>query len=229
MTFKKIIGKIHLWLGLASGLVVFIVSITGCIYVFEKELKGIFRKDRLITEVEEDAVRLSTSILVNNAEALFNHKYKAYSLVVPTSKNETLQVHFFKRRSIEETGLWTWYGQEQQYYYIVYMNPYNGQLVYMENTKWELFTVVEAVHTSLLLGPIGNRIIAVSVLIFFVLLISGIILWWPHNKKALRMRTWFQWKPKTKWKRKNYDLHNIPGFYVLFLAVIISITGLSWS
>ena len=33
---KKLIHQIHLYLGLVSGLVVFIVSTTGCLYVFEE-------------------------------------------------------------------------------------------------------------------------------------------------------------------------------------------------
>lgn len=229
MKFKRASGKIHLWLGLVSGLVVFVVSVTGCTYVFEKELKQFFYKERLVIERQNASKKLPVSVLVDRAEALFDHNIKAYSLVVPTSKNETLQVHFYKWLSIDKTGLWTWYGQEQEYYYIAYMNPYNGQLVYLENTKWEFFNVVEAIHKSLLLGPIGNRIIAVNVLIFLILLITGMVLWWPKNRKAFKARTWFRWKSSTKWRRKNYDLHNIPGFYILFFALIISITGLSWS
>lgn len=37
-TLKKNIGLLHLWLGLASGLIVFIVALTGSILVFEDEL-----------------------------------------------------------------------------------------------------------------------------------------------------------------------------------------------
>ena len=35
---KKNIGKLHLWLGLGSGLIVFIAALTGSILVFEKEI-----------------------------------------------------------------------------------------------------------------------------------------------------------------------------------------------
>ncbi|NIR64253.1 MAG: PepSY domain-containing protein, partial [Aliifodinibius sp.] len=41
-SLKKIIGKIHLWLGLATGLVVFVVAITGCIYCFEQEITSLY-------------------------------------------------------------------------------------------------------------------------------------------------------------------------------------------
>lgn len=37
-SLKKTIEKLHLWLGLASGVVVLIVSITGAIYTFEEEI-----------------------------------------------------------------------------------------------------------------------------------------------------------------------------------------------
>lgn len=37
-TLKKNIGFLHLWLGLASGLIVFIVALTGSILVFEDEI-----------------------------------------------------------------------------------------------------------------------------------------------------------------------------------------------
>ncbi|MEM8938407.1 MAG: PepSY-associated TM helix domain-containing protein [Bacteroidota bacterium] len=42
---NKIIGPVHLWLGLASDIIIFIVSITGCIYVFEKEFQNVIYHD----------------------------------------------------------------------------------------------------------------------------------------------------------------------------------------
>jgi uncharacterized iron-regulated membrane protein len=86
-------------------------------------------------------------------------------------------------------------------------------------------------HISLLLGhKFGSQIIGCSVLIFIIMLITGMILWWPKKrKKAIRQRLWFRWKDTTKWKRKNYDLHNILGFYIMIFALIIALTGLVWS
>lgn len=39
----------------------------------------------------------------------------------------------------------------------------------------------------------------------------------------------FQWKNSTRWRRKNYDIHKILGFYSLLLAIVIAFTGLIWS
>lgn len=82
---------------------------------------------------------------------------------------------------------------------------------------------------NLLMGETGRKIVAYSTIIFVVLLVTGIILWWPKNRKALKMATRFQWKPTTKWKRKNYDLHNILGFYASFIVIFIALTGLAFS
>jgi uncharacterized iron-regulated membrane protein len=74
----------------------------------------------------------------------------------------------------------------------------------------------------------GQIVVASATLVFLTLLISGLILWYPRNKNATKQRFRFKWKKETKWKRKNYDLHNITGFYVCLIALIFAITGLVW-
>ena len=39
--FSKINAWLHLWLGIASGIIVVIMGITGCILVFEQEIKSL--------------------------------------------------------------------------------------------------------------------------------------------------------------------------------------------
>src|SRR5690606_38199969 len=41
MKWKKWFGKLHLWLGLSTGLIVFIQGITGAIYCFAPELQSL--------------------------------------------------------------------------------------------------------------------------------------------------------------------------------------------
>jgi uncharacterized iron-regulated membrane protein len=75
---------------------------------------------------------------------------------------------------------------------------------------------------------IGQTVVASSTLVFLILILSGLYLWYPRNKNAVKQRFSFKWKKGTKWKRKNYDLHNITGFYILLIALIFAITGLVW-
>ena len=67
---------------------------------------------------------------------------------------------------------------------------------------------------------------ATATLVFLVMLISGLILWWPKNKKATKQRFSIKWN--ARWRRKNYDLHNVLGFYATWIAIILAVTGLVW-
>jgi len=67
MTAKKLVGKLHLWLGLASGGLVFIVAITGCILAFEQEIKTVLRPYQFV-EVANNRATLPPSRLKAIAE-----------------------------------------------------------------------------------------------------------------------------------------------------------------
>src|ERR1700748_67731 len=63
---KYWIGQIHLWLGLASGLVVLIVSITGCLFVFQKEISESIYKNKYF--IKPSGITLPLSVLQQNAQ-----------------------------------------------------------------------------------------------------------------------------------------------------------------
>ena len=68
--------------------------------------------------------------------------------------------------------------------------------------------------------------VASFTLIFVVMLISGLVLWWPRNKKGKRKSFTIKWD--ARWRRKNYDLHRVLGVYVYAIALILALTGLVW-
>lgn len=223
---KKAISKLHLWLGLTSGLVVFIISITGCIYVFEDELKSIFYKDKLYVEVPNNASKKPISELMEIAQKTLGEEHPIQLIKIPTDANRS---YLFRPKLERNKNALTYFG-EYEYYRMLYLNPYTGEVIENENAKYEFFTIVLRLHLNLLLKKeIGHYIVGTSVLIFVFMIVSGIVLWWPKNKAALKQRLSFLWKKSTKWKRKNYDLHNILGFYSSFLVLIIALTGLTWS
>jgi uncharacterized iron-regulated membrane protein len=114
-----------------------------------------------------------------------------------------------------------------EYYESVFLDPYTGEVVGRRNYKYDFFMVVKYLHWSLLLNtPYGQPIVGWSTALFVILLITGMVLWWPKKwTKAYRDRS-FKIKWKGSLRRVNYDLHNVPGFYSLIPALIIGITGL---
>ncbi len=49
---KKWSAKLHLWLGLSVGIIVFIVSLTGTLYVFKDEVQNILRKEAIYVKMK---------------------------------------------------------------------------------------------------------------------------------------------------------------------------------
>ena len=225
---KKIVVKIHLWLGLISGLVVFILGITGCIYAFEEEIKKWVYADKLFVNTGyEETLKSSLSSCLSIAQDELGDDFPIHSIRL---KDDIRSSYVFYHSFTNPDPSDIWYWDEVERYLAVYVDPYNSEVLHKEDLTFEFFNVVVWLHWSLLFKTkIGQPIVGGATLIFVIMLASGLFLWWPKNKKALRVSTWFRWKPTTKWRRKNYDLHNIIGFYSMFLLIFIALTGLIWA
>ena len=73
----------------------------------------------------------------------------------------------------------------------------------------------------------GKLIVGVSTLLFVVILVSGIVVWWPRNRKALVNRLKISGKKGAQ--RFWYDLHTAGGMYALLFLLVMALTGLTWS
>nr|MCU0354220.1 PepSY domain-containing protein [Cytophagales bacterium] len=120
------------------------------------------------------------------------------------------------------------YHEKEKIYHYVYINPYTGEVLKVKDLNYDFFTIIIQLHMNLLLPyEIGHQIVGAAVLVFVVSLISGLILWFPASKKGIKQRFSVKWN--AQWRRRNYDLHNVFGFYSFLLALIIALTGLVWS
>jgi uncharacterized iron-regulated membrane protein len=86
ITFKYLIRQVHLILGLASGLVVFIVAVTGSLYVFEEEGRELFQHDFYHVEHPGNA-RAPFSQMADTVKASGLKKVKMQLLYFTAKKN----------------------------------------------------------------------------------------------------------------------------------------------
>jgi len=219
-TGKYYIGQIHLWLGLVSGLVVLIVSITGCIFVFQKEITEARHPEWFF--IKPGSHTLPLSQLRDSAQAALGAGHPLSYTVTFRQPDRTWEFMAYREN---DTAL-TIFGATE-YYLSVFLDPYTGRVAGIRDNKYDFFMVIKYLHWSLLLNtPYGQPIVCYSTVVFVILLISGLVLWWPKKwTKAMRDRS-FKIKWKASFRRVNYDLHNVPGFYSLFPALIIAVTGL---
>lgn len=226
-TFKKWISKLHLWLGLTVGFFVLVISITGALYVFKDEIQNVIRKDYIHHNEQNISQKkiLPLRILEQKVSAQTKEKYPLHWAEIPLDKSKSYKFYYYERNP----NAWNYF-DEYVIYKTAYVNPFTGKVLALEDEKNGFFNIVKFIHWSFLLkSDWGTYIVGIPVLIFLIMLISGIILWWPKNKKARKQRFWFQWKNIKSWRRKNYDLHSILGFYSSIFALILTLTGLFYA
>ena len=117
---KKIIRKIHLWLGLSSGIIIVFLGITGCMLAFEREIETL-QTYRYVTPQEKSFI--APSVLKETATQLLPGK-TLHSVLYGT-KEEAAQMIF--------------YNEDPEYYYIIFMNPYTGNVLKVKNMDKDFF------------------------------------------------------------------------------------------
>ena len=206
--FNKINAWLHLWLGIGSGIIVIIISLTGAMLVFESEIKSM-SSPWLHASVTENTTQLPPSAI-----------YKSVHKAMP---DEIIQSVWYNgpgktaKVSIKDSDS------------LVYVNPYDAKIVAVVDHE-DFFHVIEEGHFHLWLPhEIGEVLTAWGTLIFFFLLISGLILWYPKKWNKANRNKSFKIKWNASFKRLNYDLHNVLGFYTLIIALLMAFTGLCLS
>lgn len=217
--FRKLMNDLHLWLGLGSGLILFVVCLTGTIYTFRTEVDEFFNKEKYFFEVPAGAALMNVDSLAAKVSAAQQGIVTGIS--IPTDKNRvwsfTVKPEKKNSKGANERG--------RQ----VLVNPYNGSIdSNTETGSSKFFVTMMKLHRWLLMEQkTGRIIVGIATIIFTFLLLSGIILWLPKR--------WRYWKQgffilfSGKWKRINYDLHNVLGFYSFLLMLVMALTGLCWS
>lgn len=208
MAYKKNILWLHKILGLVTGVVVFIVAITGCCWAFKEEIESLYVDDYTV-EIQNAPILTPTEVKTIGNSVFPNNTIHGS---IFNNSNEAIEIIF--------------YDAKPEFYQSVFLNPYTGDVMHIENHLSGFFSFILKGHMRLWFPKdIGEQIVGTSILIFILIIISGFILWVPKKRKNLKQRLKFMWKPTTRWKRKNFDLHAIVGFYICSLALILAFTG----
>ena len=226
---KRITGWLHLWLGLVSGIIVLTVTLSGTVFVFCDEIIDLCGGSAKYVQAPANAEKMTPEELlahfhqqVPDRKAFYFDTYKdadrsfrVASATKPPKDKSADKADKPKKKGRGPRGVFAYH----------YLDPYTGKVI--GSTKsYEFFYVVAHIHAQLLAGKFGKTVVGVASIIFFIQLIGGLILWWPKKWNKTTRTTAFKIKSGTKWRRKNYDFHNVFGFYSLLPAVFITITGL---
>lgn len=206
--------RIHLWLGLASSLVLTVVIGTGAIYVFRDEIIDLLNSD-VVKVSQQTGERLMThEEIIQHIEEATSGKVASISLPDNTKRAWSINI-----RMPEERGRGTNY----------YVNPYNGAYFDQKEARgYDFFFTMFKLHRWLLMDPaIGRPITGWSTIILSFLVITGLVIWLPK-----KVRFWYYGLKMTwrgNWKVFSFNFHKTLGFYASFFILLMALTGPQWS
>lgn len=208
--FSRIVAWLHLWPSIVAGVILVVVSLSGTIIVYCDEIMDWSAGEARFVNVPEDQKRVSSDVLKAN----FSKKNPGYDIS---------EFVFFKdpKRSVRIRA----FNPKGPKLAMVYANPYTGEILKKDETL-QFFFVMAHFHASFLAGKMGGWIVALATIVFVISTITGLILWWPKKWNKTTRQASFTIKWKARFKRFNYDLHNVYGFYSLIVCFMLGTTGL---
>jgi uncharacterized iron-regulated membrane protein len=200
--------QIHLWLGLVLGLVVGTVGLTGAIVVFRYELNRMTVPGTAY--VEEQSQRLSIDILTARVRA-------------DRPEDQIAQVSW----EVGPDTAWNYRSLSPEGHRIhTFIDQYTGEIVGQENYQDKTLQWFFDLHAYLLAGDTGKMLNGFVALTTIILSLTGLVIWWPG---IARWRAGLTYMWGAGWKRQNYDLHKVVGFYTCLALAFVSLTGAYFS
>ena len=200
----------HLVAGLVSGVVVLIMSVTGVLLTYQKQmtswadLRGLaggppaagatrLSADSLLRRLRSDSALTPTSIVWrNNASA-------PVEMVLPQQRR-------------------------------LFVNGYTGHVLGSGSADMrKFFRVVTDWHRWLAMSgerrDTGRMITGASNLAFLLLVLTGIWLWWPRNATRVAFRSVMRFRGGLSSKARDFNWHHVIGFWSFIPLAIIVASG----
>ncbi len=209
---RPLIFWLHLTLGCVAGLVILVMSVTGILLAFERQINGWVDSPAVLQGQSDSYAQASLDSML--AVLKRDGQGVPTELVLHKSGNAPVEARFGRERTL-------------------YLNPWTGEIIGQPSKATrEFFGTVERFHRSLGLGmrsAAGRGITGAANLAFLFMLISGLYLWLPKlfNITSLKHRTIL--RRGLKGRAREWNWHNVIGIWTATPLFFIVLTGVIMS
>jgi uncharacterized iron-regulated membrane protein/flavodoxin len=199
----------HLIAGVVAGAVIFLMSATGVILMYEHQVVEYAERDVREVVPPAGAARLSLDEIVAKARAQ-NLDARPTGVVLRNQPTASVAVGFGRDGA-------------------VYVNPYNGAVLGKESKLHDWFHDVTDWHRWL--GREGEgratarAITGACNLAFLWLAITGVYLWWPRSWHWRGLKSSLLFNPRLRGKARDWNWHNVIGFWSSGVLVVLTLTA----
>jgi len=219
--FRKTLFWLHLVAGCVAGAIILLMSFTGVLLMYERQLLAWFERGALEVEATAGTPRLPVNALLAAVE-----KERG---ALPPNAVLTLRSHASEPAEIRA-------GREAA----VYVNPYTGKVLgagggagaaaaFQKLRAWHRWLGMEGAGRAT-----GKAITGASNLLFLFIVMSGAYLWLPRRWAWQNVRPILLFRSEKTGKARDFNWHNvfgvwalIPLFFVVLGALPISYTWAS--
>ena len=207
---RKALFQIHLWTGIAIGLYILVISVTGSAIVFRREITRLLWNVPTVVPTGP----LMTAEQLAAAVKKANPRLDVVSVVLDRRPDRAAIVTTTRVQQQRQQSQPPPPPRRRERVY----DPYTGKDlgdVATDEPKW-LYWAVQ-LHDDLLGGHTGRLVNGAGSVCLLVLCITGLVIWWPGLGRVWRSLVL---RRKVGWQRFNWDLHSVTGFW-LFLFVLM--------
>ena len=215
MKFRSIIFWLHLAAGVIAGSVIAIMSFTGVMLTFEKEIIAWSERDlRRAAPESWEAQRQPLNELLSQAQTVVTSQPPS-AITVSADTNTAVLISFGRSN-------------------LAFANPYTGAIQpsgdggvrsFMQTmTSWHRY-----LGRSDDARASGKAVTGVCNAAFLILAVSGLYLWWPRKWTRAIFRSVATMRFNLRGKARDWNWHNAVGFWTAPILIILTATALPMS
>jgi uncharacterized iron-regulated membrane protein len=211
-SFRKVLFWLHLTAGVTTGIIIFIMCVTGVILTFEAQVRDYAESDvRYVKTPENNSQRLTpTELFAKLSEAKPDAKPTGLTLKADRTASAAFAL-----------------GREGT----LYLNPYTGEILggdakgvnnfFRVVTDWHRWLGASGENRA-----VGKALTGVSNTAFLVLAITGIYIWFPRRRAWRNFKAVMFFRRGLRGKARNFNWHNTIGFWSSLVLIILTVTGM---
>lgn len=203
---RKLLFQIHLWMGIALGLYVLLISLSGSALLLKPAFYTWFEPKYLEPTADAPLKDAELEKRINEVYAgyIVTFIFPAYeagrATYVVLNKDGMIYPHYFNQYTATDMGV---------------ANP------------WPILTIewLADLHDDLFMGNTGRKVNGVGGLLFVLMSLSGLIIWWQGRTRWYEgLLLWPNARRSLLWQ-----LHSFLGFWFLLLMLAWGISGFQFA
>ncbi len=204
----RLVWKWHFLAALYVLPFMLILSISGGIYLYKPQIEEVIYADRLNVEATGTPLPITEQIAAVKAE----YGLKRLRMITdPLDANRSTLIEF---NDADNTRSYAW------------VNPYTAEVLAVTPRDKTLMQMVKKFHGELLGGPFGTKFVELAAQWAIVMMVTGVILWWPRGNRNLKDAVSLPKSPGRAWWR---ETHLFTGMLAAVLITPLLISGLPWT